>query len=69
MEISNLFIAEFKTLVIKMFKDLSEDLNSIKGIQSDTKDSLIEINNNLQGNNSGVNETENQINDLEHTGR
>ena len=30
------------------------------------KDTLIEIKNNLQGNNSGVNEAENQINDLEH---
>ena len=29
------------------------------------KDSIIEINN-LQGNNSRVNEAENQINDLEH---
>ena len=30
------------------------------------KNTLIEIKNNLQGNNSGVNEAENQINDLEH---
>ena len=30
------------------------------------KDTLIEINNNLQGNNSRVDETENQINYLEH---
>ena len=30
------------------------------------KGSLIEIKNNLQGNNSGVNEAKNQINDLEH---
>ena len=30
------------------------------------KDILIEINNNLKGNNSRVDETENQINDLEH---
>ena len=47
-----------------MLKELSEDLNSIK-IQSETKDSLIE-DNNLQGNNSRVDEAENQINDLEH---
>ena len=32
MEISNLSDAEFKTLVIRMFKELSEDLNSIKKI-------------------------------------
>ena len=30
------------------------------------KDTLIEIKNNLQGNNSGINEAKNQINDLEH---
>ena len=30
MEINNLSDAEFKTLVIRMLKELSEDLNSIK---------------------------------------
>ena len=30
------------------------------------KDTVIEIKNNLQGNNSRVDEAENQINDLEH---
>ena len=30
MEISNLSDVEFKTLVIRMLKELSEDLNSIK---------------------------------------
>ena len=30
MEISNLSDAEFKTLVKRMFKELSEDLNGIK---------------------------------------
>ena len=30
------------------------------------KDTLMEIKDNLQGNNSRVDETENQINDLEH---
>ena len=66
MEISNLSDAEFKTLDIRMLKELSEDLNSIKKIQSETKDSLIEIKNNLQGDNSRVDEAENQINDLKH---
>ena len=66
MEISNLSDAEFKTLVIMMLKELSEYLNSIKRIQSEMKDTLIEIKNNLQGNNSRVDEGENQINDLEH---
>ena len=66
MEISNLSDAEFKMLVIRMLKELSEDLNSIKEIQSERKDTLIEIKNNLQGNNSRVDEAENQISDLEH---
>ena len=44
--------AELKTLVISMLKELSEDFNSIKKIQSETKDSLIEIRSNLQGNKS-----------------
>ena len=46
-EISNLSDAEFKTLVIRMLKELSEDVNSIKKIQSEVKDTLIEIKNNL----------------------
>ena len=51
MEISNLSDAEFKILFIRMLKELSEDLNSIKKIQSETKRTLIEIKNNLYGNN------------------
>ena len=71
MEVSNLSDAELKALFIRMleelsFKEVSEDLNSIKKIPSDTKDKLIEIKNNLQGNNSRVDEAKNQINDLEH---
>ena len=65
MEISNLSNAELKTLVIRMLKELSEDLNSIKKIQSEMKDILIEIKNNLQGNNNRVDEAENQTNDLD----
>ena len=50
-----------------MLKELiSEDLSSIKKFQSQTNDTLNEIKNNLQGNNSRVDEAENQINDLEH---
>ena len=45
---------------------LSNDLNIIKKIQSEIRDTLIKINNNLQGNNSRVDEAENQINDVEH---
>ena len=49
-----------------MFKELSDNLKSIKKIHSETKYTLIEIKNNLQGNNSRVDKAENQINDLEH---
>ena len=66
MGISNLSDAEFKIVVISMFKELSEDLSSIKEIQSEMKDTLIEIKNNLQGYSSGMDEAENQINDMEH---
>ena len=41
MEVSNLSEAEFKTLGIRKLKELSEDLNSIKKVQSETKDTLI----------------------------
>ena len=49
-----------------MLKELSEDLHSIKKIQPETKDTLIEIKNNSQGNNSRVGEAMKEINDLEH---
>ena len=41
MEISNPSDADFKTLVIRMLKELNKDLNSIKKIQSKRKDTLI----------------------------
>ena len=63
---SNLSDAEFKTLVIRIIKELSRDLNSQKKTYSEMKDSLIEIKNNLQENNSTVDEAKSQINDLEH---
>ena len=66
MEINNLSDAEFKTLVVRKLKELSEDLSSIKKIRSETKDTLTEIKNNLQGNNIRVHEAEIQINYLEH---
>ena len=66
MEVRNLSDIEFKTLVIRMLRKVSEDLISIKKIQSEMKDTLIEIKNNLQGNKSRMDEAENQINDLEH---
>ena len=49
MEISNLSDAEFKTLFIRMFGELNEDLNSIKKIQAETKDTLTEIKEQTRG--------------------
>ena len=66
LETSNLSDAGFKTLVIRMLKELSKYLNSIKKIHLEMNDTLIEIRNNLQRFNSWVDETENKINDLEH---
>ena len=57
---------QFKTLFIRMLRGLSEDLSSIKKTQPETKYTLIEIKDNLQGNNSKVDEAKNQINELEH---
>ena len=52
--------------MLRMLKKLSEDLNSIKKIQSEKKDTLIEVKNNLQENNSRVDEAKNQINNWEN---
>ena len=57
-EVSNLSESEFKTLVIRMLNELSEDPNNVKKIPSDMKDTVIEIKNNLQGINRRVDETE-----------
>ena len=66
MEINNLSDAEFKTLVMRILKELSEDLSNIKKTQSKTKNALVEIKNNLQENDGRMDEANNQINDLEH---
>ena len=50
----------------RILKYLSEDLNSIKKIQSEMKNILIEIKANLQGNNRRVDESKNQINNMEY---
>ena len=47
-----------------MLKKISEDLNSIKTIQSKVKNTLIEIKNIYRE--TTVDEAENQINDLEY---
>ena len=49
-----------------MLKELSKDLGSIKKIQSEKKNTLIEIKKNFQGKNSKVGEAKNQISDLKH---
>ena len=66
MGITNLSDAEFKTLVIRLLKELIGYYNSIKQTQAERKVALSEIKKNLQGANSGENKVENQINDLEH---
>ena len=57
---------QFKTLVIRMFKELIGYFNSIQKSQAEMKVTLSEIKKNLQGTNSGMYEAKNQINDLEH---
>ena len=66
MEISDPSDADSKTLVMMMLKELSEYFNSIKNIQVEMKDILIELKNSLQGINSGMDEDKNQTSDLEH---
>ena len=66
METSNLPDAEFKTLVIRMLNELSENHYSIENAQSEMKYTLTEPKSNLQGINSRVSEAENQISNLEY---
>ena len=63
MEIASLSDAEFKTLVIRMFKELTGYGNNIK---EGMKVTLSEIKKNLQGANSEGEESRIQINHLEH---
>ena len=60
-DIANLSDAEFKTLVIRMLKELIEYGNNIK---EEMKIILTEIKKNLQGTNSKGKEARVQINDL-----
>ena len=64
-ELNEIEMQSSKHRFITMLKELSEDFNSMNKIHSETKDPLIEIKNNLQGNNRTVDEAEHQINDLE----
>ena len=63
METANLSDAEFKTLVIRILRELLEYGNSIK---EEMKVTLSEIKKNLQGTNSEGKEAGIEINDLEH---
>ena len=61
-EIANLSDAEFKTLVIKMLKELIEHGNNIK---EEMKVTLSEMKKNLQGTTSGGEEARIEISSLE----
>ena len=61
MEITNLSHSGFKTLVIRMLKELTEYGNNIK---EEMKVTVSEIKTNLQGTNSEGKEARIQINDL-----
>ena len=63
MEISNLSDAEFKTLVIRMLKELSEELNSLKNRTEEHTNSNKEQ---FTGKQQRMDEANNQINVLEH---
>ena len=63
MKIANLSDTDFKTLVIRMLRELLEYSNNIK---EEMKVTLSEIKKNLQGTISGGNEARIQINNLEH---
>ena len=66
MKTANLTDAEFKTLVIRMLKELIDYSNNIKKTQAEMKVALREIKKNLQGTNSRGDESGIQINSLEH---
>ena len=66
MEIANLSDAQFKSLVIRMLRELTEYGNNMKKTQEEMKVTLSEIKKNLPGTISGGNEARIQMNDLEH---
>ena len=63
MEITNLLDAEFKTLVIRILRELTKCGTNIR---AEMKATLSEIKDNPQGTNSGWDEGNNLMNDLEH---
>ena len=62
-EIAYLSDAEFRTLVIRMFRELTE---YAKSIREEMKATLSEIKKNLQGTNNEGKEARIKINNLEH---
>ena len=66
MEISNLSDAESKILFIRVLEELTGYFKSIKNTQKKMKFTLSEIKKYIQGTNSGGDEAENKINNLEH---
>ena len=66
MEMANLSDAEFKTLMIRMLKEIIGYCNSIKKTQAEVKVALSKIKKNSQGKNSGGDVAQIQINDLEY---
>ena len=66
MEITNPSDAGFKTLMIRMLKELIDYSNNIKKTREEMKITLSEMKKNLQETNSGGDEARIQINDLEH---
>ena len=56
METTNLSDADFKTLVVRMLKELTEYSNSFKKTQAEREVTLSEIKRNLQGTNRGGDE-------------
>ena len=66
MEITNLSDAEFKTLVIRILRDLTE---YSKSIREEMKATLSELKKNPQETNSEGKEARIQINNLKHKGK
>ena len=68
MEIANLLDAEFKTLVIRMLRELeySKQTNKQTNEEEEMKVTLSKIKNNLQETNRDGKEARIQTNDLEH---
>ena len=64
MDIANLSDAEFKTLVIRMLKELIEYGNSMKKTHAEMEVTLSEIKENIQGTDSEGKEVKVQINNL-----